>query len=183
MFIYLAKTLNKKQMNLKLISKLFFIAIVAIFSSSCSGDDDSSDNQQLTCTEFTTPATVNGDDSYTILLAQRLTSGGFDGTVYTFQVGAVDSNCTTAVVMQLSIEVDNGISGTYPVVEFFDADLNEASGNWVVQNVANGTSQSAEEIASGSVTFTDNGNNNYAIDFSGTLLGGQQVTFSTTHTF
>src|SRR5690606_2418186 len=109
--------------------------------------------QQLTCTEFTTPVTVNGDDSYTVLFAQIIALSDESEDTYSFQVAGVDSNCMNVAVLQIGIDVDNGITGTFPIMDFFDAELNEAYGTWVTQNLSNGTSQGAIDIESGTVSI------------------------------
>ena len=167
---------------MKLTTKFTALLIAILFMSACSNDDDDIPTIP-TCTTLTTSASVNGDDSYTLQLAQLLAvGGGYGGTNYTFQVGAVNVDCDKSTILSISLEVSGDIGGTYPVVAFFDAGLDEASGGFGTQSLAT-ASQTITDIESGSVTITDNGGNNFSIDFEGTLINNEDVSFATTHTF
>jgi len=165
---------------MNLTTKLTALLLFILFFSACSKDDEPAPTPE--CTTLTTSATINGDDSYTLQVAQLSTSSGFDGTNYIFQIGAVDSDCEESVVLSLIMEVSGDIGGTYPVVDFFDANLNEAHGTVSTLNLGT-SSQTMSEIQSGSVMITDNGDDNFSIDFEGTLVNGDDASFATTHTF
>ena len=159
--------------------KLIFLLICGLVFNACSKDDDNPSPSN--CSELTSIATINGE-AYTMLGGQLLTSNGFDGIVHLFQLLAIDSGCEESKILNLNIEVPNEVNGTYPVLDFFDAGINEASGAYGTQNLST-QSQSIHEIVSGSVTITNNGNSNYFVDFSGTLTNNEQVSFKATHTF
>jgi len=159
---------------MKLTTKLTALLIAVLFMSACSKDDT-----PTPCTTLTTSATVNEDDSYTLQVAQLLITDGFEETNYVFQLAAVDSDCDGATILNLSIEVSGNIGGTYPVVDFFDAGLEEASGTFGTGTIS-GLNQSFTDIQSGSVEIIDNGNNNFSINFQGTLVNNDEVSFATT---
>ncbi len=167
----------KNLFNLCTLTLLLFTSVLV---SSCSSDDDSSQSSE--CSQLSTQATVNGDDSFTLASAQRMINSGFEGTINMFQISAVSSDCNNVVILQIIVEVSGEIAGTYNVVDFFDANLNDAYGSMAFQDLAN-NSQSLVEIASGTLVIIDNGGNSLTIDFEGVLEDGSPSSFKTTHSF
>lgn len=159
--------------------KLILLLICGLVFNACSKDDDSPSTSN--CSELTSIATVNGEE-YTLLAGQLATMSGFEGVVHLFQLAAIDAGCEESKILNLTLEVPNEVNGTYPVLDFIDARINEASGAFGTQNLST-QSQNLHEIVSGNVTITNNGNSNYTVDFSGTLTNNEQVSFKATHTF
>lgn len=169
--------MNVNLVNLKRV--VFFVCFLVFFTS-CSSDDDAQQTSQ--CSELTSQAIVNGDDSFTLLSAQKSAIGGFEGSINMFQLSAINEDCNLVHTLQIIVEFSGNVGGTYNVVDFFDAELNDAYGNVAVQNLST-MSSSLVEIASGTLVIVDNGNNSLTIDFDGVLENGNQSSFKTTHTF
>jgi len=74
------------------------------------------------------------------------------------------------------------IGGTYPFVDFFDSNVNDASGSYITQ-MLDPISQTLFDINGGMVTVVNNGDNNFDLDIDATLVGGEQVTFVLSHQF
>lgn len=175
-----AQTFKNNKMKLNFM-KNYFLAFAILFAiTSCSSDDD--DFVASECSELNTQATVNGDANYTLLSAQRLTSGGFDGTLFSFQLTAINSDCTLTKTLFINVEVEDEVNGTYDVVDFFDSEINEAYGNFITQNLTSMSTDSAE-ITSGSIEIISTGNNSFTFDFSGVLENGDSASFATSHSF
>lgn len=162
------------------ILKRFFLSLVVLSllaGTACSSDDDSVSSQP-DCTELTTQATVNNDSDYTLSSA---VFQSFSGS-FTFVIQAVKNDCSNSAQFSLSYE-SSTVDGTYPIVDFFDADDNEASGTYTFLNITGGGSGFQGEFASGTAVVVDNGNNNYTITIQALLENGDSVSIATTHTF
>ena len=160
-------------------TKCLFQSVIVLFllvGTSCSSDDDGS--SQPACTDLTSQATVNGDSDYTLSSAIFQTFGDS----YTFAVQAVKNDCSNSAQFSISYE-SSTVGGTYPILDFFDAENDEASGSYIFLNITGGGSGFQGEFASGTATIVDNGNNNYTITIQALLDNGDSVSISTSHTF
>lgn len=149
------------------------------FNSSCSKDDE---DTSKACTSFPVLSgemNVNGTKQR-LSIAQFIVSTNF----YSFQIGSVSDDCNEQKAINFSIQLADGakLNGTYPIKDFFSADINNASGSIISQKLSP-ISQSAVDLASGTVKITELGIKNYTIDVNATDVLGEKITISMTHQF
>ena len=148
-------------------------------------DDDDPEPMATECQGFVQvgEATVDGQ-IHGLTVSQLIVTSGFSGDDYVFQFSAINSSCEVLESMNISIEIekDADLDGTYPILDFFDADLNEAYGNVITQTF-NPPGQTLMEMSSGTMEVTKLGVNNYTVKVSAGLVGGGQRSWEVTHQF
>lgn len=145
----------------KLLLALPVVALLGLTTASCSK------NNAPECTTFTTSANYNGDNSYTLFLAQLLSVGS-----PVFQIGIVDQNCEDTYTFSMATE---GF-GTFPIDDFDNTVT-------IMKSSLTAPSQSLYMLESGTITITDKGTGTYEFEVDGTDASGTNHTFSTTHSF
>lgn len=162
---------------------LFSILLVATlfvgFNSSCSKDDEDTNDA---CSSFPVLAgemTVNGAKQR-LSIAQFIVTSNF----YNFQLASVSDDCNEQKAINFSIQLADGakLNGTYPIKDFFSADINNASGSILSQKVSP-ISQSSVDLASGTIKITELGIKKYTIDLNATDVLGEKIILSLTHQF
>ncbi len=165
--------------NHSLFSILLMVTLFVGFNSSCSKDDDDTSDA---CSSFPVLAgemTVNGAKQR-LSIAQFIVTSNF----YNFQLGSVSDDCNEQKAINFSIELADGakLNGTYPIKDFFSADINNASGSILSQKLSPVT-QSAVDLASGTIKITELGIKKYTIDVNATDVLGEKIILSLTHQF
>lgn len=102
------------------------------------------------------------------MFAQRIVCGGFDGSIYVFELSTINANCNLVQTLQIIVEVYGSISGTYNVLDYFYTELNEAYGIVNLQNLST-MSRNFIEISSETFVIVDDGSNSLTIEFEGIL--------------
>lgn len=155
---------------------IFSLSMATSLFTGCKKDDDKTDE----CDNFVSlggEATINGAKN-SISVAQLLitSGGGFGDDVYGLQVGGFTSDCNVLQTFSLFINIPAGgkLNGTYSIVDFFDADTNDAHGSYTEQKISP-ISQSLEDLVSGSFKVTDKGSKLYSIDLTGKTVSGEDV--------
>lgn len=168
----------------KFITKLFaLLLLTGLVLTSCNKDDDTEESEG--CASLTTlngNITFNGESS-NLIIAQLLVSDFAGSTTYVFQIGAT-TDCEVVTTSNITVAVETGtsVTGTYDIIDFFDADDGDAYGSIFTQNLLT-LSQSSSDIASGTVSVTDNSNNNFTLDISAMPISGASVEMELTHQF
>ena len=163
---------------MKKLLSLLLLASTLCFMASCGDDEEeSSDCAGL----LSTGGTIDIDgETLNLNLAQLLISSGFDGDIYSFQIGGLSSDCNNIKSLSFSIEIttDSDLNGSYTIKDFFDAGLNDAYGVTIADQTVTPLSQSLTEIKSGTLEITKHAARDYTIDMSGSLVGGGTVEVS-----
>jgi hypothetical protein len=163
---------NRSLLTLVLFSFLF----IGFSTTSCKKDKDES------CTNFPVldgQITINNT-------SQKLSTAQFlvGQNNYTFVVSGVSDDCNKQNVLDINIEIASGsrLGGTYPIKDFFDADVNEAYGAFATNQVSP-ISQSSVDLASGTVKITELATKKYTIEVNAVDQLGGVVSISLTHQF
>jgi len=122
---------------------------------------------------------IDGED-FNLSLAQLLVTEGFDGDNYQFQVGGLTDNCNELKSLSFLTEIttNSDFSGTYNIVDFFDAGLNDVTAvSFTSSNVSNGQ-QSQMQINSGTMTVNKVSSTEYEVDMTGNVTGGGSIDIS-----
>lgn len=171
-------------LNFKSILSLMMLSFSVLIFSSCGSDDDATPSG---CANFPTiggEVEFNGDDLQLSVAQSLVNSAAGFGDSYTFQIGAVSSDCNELLTVNFNFTIASGAnpSGTYAIKDFFSADDGDASGSFARQSLSP-VSQSSVDMISGSVTVTQNSSMNYTLDLNAGLVGGDNVSMKMTHQF
>lgn len=165
------------------ITKLLVISVFFCFLFTSCGDDDEAELEECTAlTIISGDLTLNGS-SANLAIAQLLVTSAFGDTNYQFQIGGT-TDCEELRTVSIVLSRPDGaaIDGTYEFRDFFDAGDDDATGSVGVQNITSLT-QSLSDIASGSVTITENSESNFTLDINAVPTQGAAVEMQITHQF
>jgi len=157
-------------------SLLLLCALISSFTS-CGGEDP-----ETGCADaLNNGGTLEIDgETLSLSVAQLLITSGFDGDNYLFQVGGLSSECNELKTLSFSAEIttNSDFDGSYEIVDFFDAGLNDVTSvNTTVSNVTSGQ-QSLTQINSGTMTVKKLADKEYEVDMTGNKVGGGTVAVS-----
>ena len=158
----------------KTINLFLFFALISVLIS-CGKDDDNA----TTCDGvLNNGGTIEFDgEALNLSVAQLLISSGFDGDIYQFQVGGLTNDCNELKTLSFFAEIttNSNIDGTYDILDFFDASLNDVTGvNTTNTNISSGQ-QSLVEIKSGTMVVKKLADREYEVDMTGALTGGGSI--------
>lgn len=162
---------------MKKLNFIFFVFVLAFTITSCGSDDENSN-----CTgALNNGGSVEIDgEVLSLSVAQLLLSSGFDGDVYSFQVGGFSDDCQEIKTLSFTVElpVNSDFDGNYVIKDFFDAGLNDVTAVAVSSANLSSGSQSLIEVSSGSMTVNKLATREYEVDMTGNLTGGGTVDVS-----
>jgi hypothetical protein len=122
---------------------------------------------------------VDGE-TLNLSVAQLLISSDFEGDNYQFQVAGLSADCGQLQSLSFFAEIptDSDFDGSYNIVDFFDAELNDVTGvNTTTTTIASGA-QSLVEINSGTMTVDKLADREYDIEMTGNLTGEGSISVS-----
>lgn len=161
---------------------LLSLAVMVAFSS-CKDDEEPETCANISKIEGSITLDGNSQDLTIAIFSANSVGGGFDD-MYGFQITSIDNDCSELTTLGLNVEIPQGdtFGGTYPIKDFFDADLNDAFGTVQKQQLDPVTITSLD-MDSGTATIVNNGNNNFTITIDAILTGGADLNFEMTHSF
>ncbi len=156
--------------------KFLAFSLLLACMSSCGEDDESSSSGCEGVLESGATMELNGD-VFNLSVAQLLLSEGFDGDVYQFQIAGISSDCNEVRTVSFAAEIttDSDFDGTYNIVDFFDAGLNDVFQVNVVNSTLQPAAQSSVAVNSGTLEVTKNASRNYTVSINGTQVGGDAI--------
>jgi len=164
----------KNLLNLFLIFGLMAICI------GCGGDEDEPDPSGCAGVLNNGGELVIDGETLNLSVAQLIISSGLEGDSYLFQVGGLSNDCNELRSLNFNVEIptNSDFDGTYAIVDFFGADLNDVTGVSIINlNVAN-QQQSIIEVNSGTMTVSKLADREYEVNMTGTLVGGGSIAAS-----
>lgn len=156
--------------------------LLGLISLCVSCGDDEEEEQMSDCAGVLNNGgelEIDGED-FNLTVAQLLITEGFEGDNYLFQIAGLSDDCSELTSLSFSAEIttNSDFDGTYDIVGFFDAGLNDVTTVNVTNTNVTSQQQSLIEVTSGTMTVSKLADREYEVEMTGTLAGGGSVDVS-----